>query len=63
VLSELQVAHVQRTVGLSLVTDFVDFADLKPSDRQTAALDGLFQQLESWAGALKTVRSAAAALV
>ena len=57
VLSELQVATVQRQVGLSLLTDFENFSVLRPSERQVASLDGLFHQLESWAGALKTVRA------
>ncbi len=59
VLSELQVATVQRQVGLSLLTDFENFSELRPSERQVASLDGLFQQLEAWAGALKTVRAGA----
>jgi NAD(P)H-dependent FMN reductase len=63
VLSELQVAHVQRNVGLSLATDFENFSVFKPSESQVAALDGLFDQLESWTGALKTVRAEAAARV
>jgi NAD(P)H-dependent FMN reductase len=63
VLSELQVAHVQRNVGLSLATDFVNFSELKPGEGQVAMLDGLFHQLESWTGALKTVRAEAAARV
>jgi NAD(P)H-dependent FMN reductase len=59
VLSELQVATVQRQVGLSLVTDFENFSEVRPSERQVALLDGLFDQLEAWAGALKTVRGGA----
>jgi NAD(P)H-dependent FMN reductase len=60
VLSELQVATVQRQVGLSLSADFEDSSVLRPSDRQVASLDALFLQLETWAGALKTVRTRAA---
>lgn len=63
VLSELQIAHVQRNVGLSLLTDFENFSVLKPAERQAAALDGLFHQLESWTGALKQVRATTAAHV
>jgi NAD(P)H-dependent FMN reductase len=63
VLSELQVAHVQKNIGLSLMTDFVNFSELKPAERQIAGLDSLFHQLESWAGALHTVRATAAARV
>jgi NAD(P)H-dependent FMN reductase len=59
VLSELQVATVQRQVGLSLAADFENFSELRPSERQVASLDALFGQLESWAGALKTVRAGA----
>jgi NAD(P)H-dependent FMN reductase len=57
VLSELQVATVQRQVGLSLLTDFENFSELRPAERQVALLDGLFHQLETWAVALKTVRA------
>jgi NAD(P)H-dependent FMN reductase len=59
VLSELQVATVQGQVGLSLLTDFENFTELRPEERQVASLDGLFRQLESWASALKTVRGGA----
>ncbi|HEX7590003.1 MAG TPA: NAD(P)H-dependent oxidoreductase [Demequinaceae bacterium] len=59
VLSELQVATVQRQVGLSLLTDFENFSELRPSELQVASLDSLFPQLEAWAAALKTVRAGA----
>ncbi len=61
VLAELQVATVQRQLGLSLLTDFEEFTRLVPADRQVAILDGLFEQVESWAGALKKVREGAVA--
>ncbi|CAL9466791.1 hypothetical protein SUDANB145_02746 [Streptomyces sp. enrichment culture] len=64
ILSELQVAHVQQQLGFSAFTDFVDYrtpeAALAPTDIQRAFADTMFAQLETWAGALRSVRAAAA---
>ncbi|WP_433220850.1 NADPH-dependent FMN reductase [Dactylosporangium sp. CS-047395] len=59
VMSELQVAHVQQQLSFSLFTDFENFADFKPADMHTGAARLLFDQLESWAGALRTIRESA----
>ena len=37
-------------------TDFEDFTDFRPAQQHEDALDTLFDQLESWAEALQTVR-------
>jgi hypothetical protein len=47
-------------VGLSLAHDFENW-QLKPTAQQTAALTPLFDQVEAWSAALKTVREGAAA--
>ena len=56
VLSQLQVATVSAFVGLSLQHDFENWS-LKPTAAQEAGLTPLFDQLESWSGALATVRA------
>ncbi|MEW2427866.1 NAD(P)H-dependent oxidoreductase [Micromonospora sp. NPDC047644] len=56
VLSELQVAHVQQQLSFSLYTDFENFADFTPADMHAGSARLLFDQLESWAGAMRAVR-------
>ncbi|WP_434318431.1 NADPH-dependent FMN reductase [Leifsonia sp. P73] len=56
VLSQLQVATVSAFVGLSLQHDFENWS-LNPTAAQEAGLTPLFDQLESWSGALATVRA------
>ncbi|QFQ95623.1 NAD(P)H-dependent oxidoreductase [Streptomyces phaeolivaceus] len=56
VASELQLAHVRQQLSFSLFTDFEDFSVFKPGEQHSAAATVLFDQLESWALALKTVR-------
>ncbi|USX55786.1 NADPH-dependent FMN reductase [Lentzea sp. HUAS12] len=56
IASELQIAHVRQQLSFSLQTDFENFSVFTPSPRHDSAADVLFDQLESWAGALKTVR-------
>ncbi|MEV6832719.1 NAD(P)H-dependent oxidoreductase [Amycolatopsis sp. NPDC051102] len=55
--SELQLAHVRQQLSFSLFTDFENFSAFEPSALHDGAASVLFDQLESWAGALKTVRS------
>jgi NAD(P)H-dependent FMN reductase len=57
VMAEVQVATVRNQVALSLFTDFENFTRFKPADRHEPSLNGLFDQLVAWAGAMKTVRS------
>ncbi len=56
ITSELQLAHVRQQVALSLYQDWEDFTDFRPAPQNEEALDTLFDQLESWAEALQTVR-------
>ncbi|MDN3059765.1 NAD(P)H-dependent oxidoreductase [Streptomyces sp. SRF1] len=54
--SELQLAHVRQQLSFSLFTDFEGFSVFKPSAAHEDAASVLFTQLESWAGALRSVR-------
>ena len=54
--SELQLAHVRQQVSFSLFSDFENFSTFKPGAQHDESVATLFDQLESWAGALKTVR-------
>lgn len=56
IASELQIAHVRQQLSFSLFTDFENFSTFKPGEQYDAAATTLFEQLESWAKALKTVR-------
>jgi NAD(P)H-dependent FMN reductase len=56
ICSELQLAHVRQQLSFSLFTDFENFAEFAPSPMHDDAASVLFDQLESWAGALKTIR-------
>jgi NAD(P)H-dependent FMN reductase len=57
IMAELMVATVRAQVTLSLVSDFENFTTFKPLRKREAELTTLFDQLVSWAGALKAVRS------
>ena len=57
VCSELQIAHVRQQLSFSLFTDFENFSTFKPAALHDDAATVLFDQLESWAGALRTVRA------
>jgi NAD(P)H-dependent FMN reductase len=57
VLSELQVAHVQKTGMFSLFTDFKDFSVFEPTDLQAASVDPMLDQLVSWTVAFAKVRA------
>ncbi|MFE2487687.1 NADPH-dependent FMN reductase [Streptomyces mirabilis] len=59
VASELQMAHVRQQLSFSLFTDFENFSVFKPGEQHDAAATMLFDQLESWARALQTVRAGA----
>lgn len=58
VLAELQVATVRNQVALYLSSDFEDYKVFKPTDRHAKSLGSMLDQLLSWAGALKGVRTA-----
>lgn len=57
IASELQMAHVRQQVSLSLYEDFENYSDFKPGPQHEEAIETLFDQLEDWAGALRTLRS------
>jgi NAD(P)H-dependent FMN reductase len=61
IAGELQMADVRTNVALSLFTDFVDFADLKPGPHQEQALGVLFGEVIAWSKALAHLREASAA--
>ena len=57
IASELQIAHVRQTLAFSLFTDFQNFSTFAPGPQHQAAAATLFDQLESWATAMKAVRT------
>ncbi|MEE4545158.1 NAD(P)H-dependent oxidoreductase [Streptomyces sp. V4-01] len=57
ITSELQIAHVRQQLSFSLFHDFENFSTFTPGPQHDGAVVTLFDQLESWAGALKTVRA------
>ncbi len=57
VLAELHVADVEAQLTFSLITDFEQYATFAPAERHVAQAEKMFTQLESWAGALKTLRA------
>ncbi|QKV74583.1 NADPH-dependent FMN reductase [Amycolatopsis sp. Hca4] len=57
ICSELQLAHVRQQLSFSLVNDFRNHTTFTPAPAHDQAATILFDQLESWAGALKTVRN------
>lgn len=59
ILSELQVAHVQKAGMFSLFTDFENFAEFNPTELQAASLAPVLDQLVPWSIAMKSVRDAA----
>jgi NAD(P)H-dependent FMN reductase len=56
IASELQIAHVRAQLSFSLHTDFENYSVFKPGPQHDDAATALFDQLEAWTGALKTVR-------
>jgi hypothetical protein len=58
VCGELQIATVRQQLSFSLFTDFENFAAFTPAALHNDAAATLFDQLESWAGALKPLREA-----
>lgn len=61
ILSELQVAHVQKTGMFSLFTDFENFSVFNPTEQSAASVQPMFDQLISWTTAMNTVRAGAMA--
>jgi NAD(P)H-dependent FMN reductase len=56
ICSELQIAHVRQQLSFSMWTDFENFSTFTPGPQHAEAAVVLFDQLESWAQAMKTVR-------
>lgn len=59
-LATLQMAQIQRSVGLSLRDDFEKMKTFCPREHQSKAITKLFDQLLSWGEALHSVRAAQA---
>lgn len=57
VAAELQMADVRAQVFLPFGTDFADMTTFRPTEGATQALQDVFSQVTTWAGALKTLRS------
>lgn len=57
IASELQIAHVRQQLSFSLYTDFENFSTFAPGPQHDAATTVLFDELESWTQAMKTVRA------
>ena len=57
ICSELQIAHVRTQLSFSLFTDFENFSTFKPGPQHDGGATNLFDQLESWAAAMRTVRA------
>ena len=57
ILSEMHVAHVRNSALLSLFHDFENFAELKPTEPATAAVDPMLDQLITWTRAMQAVRA------
>jgi NAD(P)H-dependent FMN reductase len=56
-LSELQIAHVQKTAMFSLFTDFENFTTFKPTEQNAGTLSPMVEQLVTWSRAMESVRS------
>ena len=56
IVSELQIADVRQQLSFSMSTDFEGFTTFAPGPQHADSAQVLFQQLESWAGALKPLR-------
>ena len=59
IAAELQIADVRQQLSFSLFTDFENFSTFAPGPQYDAAAIVMFDQLEAWATAMKTVRAAA----
>jgi NAD(P)H-dependent FMN reductase len=56
VMAELQIADVRAQVALSLHADFENFSVFKPAPYHEKSLNGVFDQVVAWGGALKELR-------
>jgi NAD(P)H-dependent FMN reductase len=53
---ELKMADVRTQVALSLFTDFKNFSELAPNERQAQTLNTLFDEVVAWSEALAPLR-------
>ena len=56
VLAEVQMATVRNQVLLSMFNDFENFSVFKPDARHLKSVNGMFDQVIAWGGALKALR-------
>jgi NAD(P)H-dependent FMN reductase len=56
VMAEVQVATVRNQVMLSLHDDFENYTAFKPREFHEKTLDGVFDQVIAWGGAMKRLR-------
>ena len=56
IVGELQIADVRAQVAVSIANDFEDYATIKPLPHLEPAAAAMFDQVESWSTALRTVR-------
>ncbi|WP_331744516.1 NAD(P)H-dependent oxidoreductase [Kitasatospora sp. NBC_01300] len=56
IASALQLAHVNQQLSFSLYSDFEQLSLFKPGEHHDAAATRLFEQLEAWSAAMKTLR-------
>jgi NAD(P)H-dependent FMN reductase len=57
ICSELKIAHVRQQLSFSMWTDFENFSVFRPGPQHDDSAGILFDEVESWARAMKTVRA------
>jgi len=57
VMAEVKVATVRAQVQLSLYTDFENFSIFKPHNIHEKSINTMLDELVTWAGAMKSLRS------
>ena len=57
IAAELEIATVRHQVGLSLMTDFVNFTELAPSEYQVQNLGKALDGVVAWSKALEPLRA------
>jgi len=56
IATTLQLVHVSRQLSFSLFSDFENLSVFKPAEHHDATATGLFDQLEAWTAAMRTLR-------
>jgi NAD(P)H-dependent FMN reductase len=57
ILAEVKVADVRTHPTLSLFTDFENGSEFKPQELHFTNVNAMLDEVESWSGALKTIRN------